>query len=82
MHHLILNVKKMGGVYGDMVFDPISVGDHAPVVVHNTKTAQVRSSKYLGVHMDNVLSWKVQVECLIQSPTTPLFPTSTQGFWS
>ena len=31
-HHLILNVNKTG----EMVFDPKSVGDHLPVVVHNT----------------------------------------------
>lgn len=57
-----------------MVFDPKSVDDHVPVVVHNVNIAQVSSYKYLGVHMGNVLSWEVQVESLLQSPTTPLFP--------
>jgi hypothetical protein len=57
-HHLILNVKKTE----DMVFDLKSVGDHKPVAVHNANIAQVSPYKYLGVHMDNVLSWRVQVE--------------------
>lgn len=40
---------------------PNIVSDHVPVVVYNANIAQVSSYKYLGVHMDNVLSWKVQV---------------------
>ena len=58
-----------------MVFDPKSVGDHMPVVVHNANIAQVSSDKYLGVHMYNVLSWKVQLECVCcRVQPMPLFP--------
>jgi hypothetical protein len=59
-HHLLVNVKKME----EMAFDLKSVGDHVLVVVRNANIAQVSSYKYLGVHtcMDNIFSWKVQVE--------------------
>ena len=43
-----------------MAFDPKSAGDH--VLVHNPNIAQFSSYNYLGVNMDNVVSWKIEVE--------------------
>ncbi|KAM3864809.1 LOW QUALITY PROTEIN: caspase-6-like [Diretmus argenteus] len=45
-----------------MVFDPKSIGDHSPVVIHGQNIAQVDSYRYLGIHIDNKLTWSVQVE--------------------
>lgn len=59
-HHLILNTKKTE----EMVFDPKSLGDHSPVVIHGHAIAQVDSYRYLGIHMDNKLVWKVHVDAV------------------
>lgn len=45
-----------------MVFDPKSLGDHSPVVMHDNAIAQVDSYRFLGIHMDNKLVWKVHVK--------------------
>ena len=42
-HHLILNVKKTE----EMVFDPKSVGNHVPVVVHNANIAQLSTGSWV-----------------------------------
>lgn len=54
-HFLILNVRKTE----EMVFDPKSIGDHSPVVIHDQSIVQVSSYRYLGVHIDNKLTWSV-----------------------
>ena len=59
-NHLVLNVKKTE----KMVWDPKAVGDLRPVVIHNEPITQVSSYKYLGVHLDNTLSWKAHVQGL------------------
>lgn len=47
-----------------MVFDPKAIADPMPVVINNIPISQVCSYKYLGVHIDNVLSWRAHVESL------------------
>ena len=59
-HQLILNVKKTK----EMVLHPRSVGDHSPVVIHDSPIEQVSSYKYLWVHVDDTFSWYVHVESL------------------
>lgn len=59
-NHLILNVSKTK----EMILDPRSVGDHSPVVIHDTHISQVSTYRYLGIHLDNTFSWKVHVESL------------------
>ena len=59
-HHLTLNVNKTK----ELVLDPRSVGDHSPVVIHDSPIEQVSSYKYLGVHLDDTFSWSVHVESL------------------
>ena len=44
-----------------MVLDPGHVGDHSPLLIHNVTICQVESYKYLGVHIENNLSWNLHV---------------------
>ena len=45
-----------------MIFDAkCIVADHLPVVIHGEEVAQIGQYKYLGVHLDNKLSWNVHV---------------------
>lgn len=57
-NHLVLNVNKTE----EMVFDPR--GDHRPVIIHNKTISQVFSYKYLGVFIDNSLTWNTHVDSL------------------
>ncbi len=41
---------------------PKSIGDHLPVVINGQNIVQVDSCRYLGIHIDNKLTWSVQVE--------------------
>lgn len=45
-----------------MVFDPKPFGDHSPVVINNQHIAQVDSYRYLGIYIDNKLTWSVHVK--------------------
>ena len=57
-NHLKLNVSKTQ----EMIFDAkFIVADHFPVVIHGEEIAQIGQYKYLGVHIDNKLSWNVHV---------------------
>ena len=57
-NHLKLNVSKTQ----DMIFDAKCIAaDHVPVVIHGEEIAQISQYKYLGVHLDNKLSWNVHV---------------------
>ena len=47
-----------------MVFDPKSIGDHRPVVIHDSTISQVSSYKYLGIWIDNSLTWNTHVDSL------------------
>lgn len=41
------------------MFDPIFIGDHSPVVIHDQNIAQVDSYRYLGIHIDDKLTWSL-----------------------
>ena len=56
--NLILNVKKTK----EIVFDPRSIGDHSPILIHEEKVEQVTSYKYLGIYFDSQLKWATQVD--------------------
>lgn len=58
LNHLIFNTEKTE----EMIFDVRSIGDHTPVLLHETSIKQVRSYKYLGIHMYNTLSWGIHVQ--------------------
>ncbi len=45
-----------------MMFDPKSIGDHLPEVINGQNIVQVDSCRYLGIYIDNKLTWSVQVE--------------------
>ncbi len=60
LNNLILNTKKTE----EMIFDPRSIGDHTPVFIHETSIKQVSSYKYLGIHMDDKLSWGIHVDAI------------------
>ncbi len=45
-----------------MMFEPKSIGDHLPVVINGQNIAQVDSCRYLGIHIVNKLTWRVQGE--------------------
>ncbi|XDV36635.1 hypothetical protein PO909_006381 [Leuciscus waleckii] len=56
-HQLHINtIKTM-----EMLVDPRSAGDRSPVVIHGHDIKQVTSFKYLGVSIDNDLSWRTHV---------------------
>ncbi len=57
-HFLSISTKKTV----EMMFDPKSIGDHLPVVINGQNIVQVDSCRYLGIHIDNKLTWSVQVE--------------------
>jgi len=44
-----------------MLVDPKSVGDQSPVAIHGHDIRQVTSFKYLGMYIDNDLSWRTQI---------------------
>ena len=46
----------------EMIFDPILIFAHLPVVISNQTIEQVGSYKYVGIHIDSKLSWSVPVE--------------------
>lgn len=60
LNHLIINIKKTE----EMVFDPKLVGNHSPVFIHEEPIKQVCSYKYLGVYMDNLLTWGPHVDSI------------------
>ena len=56
INHLKLNKTQ------EMIFDAkCIVADHLPVVIHGEEIAQIGQYKYLGVYLDNKLSWYVHV---------------------
>ena len=58
INHLKLNISKTQ----EMIFDgKCIVVDHLPVVIHGKEIAQIGQYKYLGVRLDNKLSWNVHV---------------------
>ncbi|KAI2644006.1 RNA-directed DNA polymerase from mobile element jockey [Labeo rohita] len=57
-HFLSINTKKTV----EIIFDPKSIGDHLPLVISGQNIGQVDSYKYLGIHIDNKLTWSAQVE--------------------
>ena len=47
-----------------MISDPKSVCAHLPVVISDQTIKQVGSYKYMGIHIDSKLSWRVHVEAV------------------
>ena len=56
-HSLLINTTKTV----EMLLDPRSMGDQSPVAVHGQDIVQVKTFRYLGVHVDSDLSWGTQV---------------------
>ncbi len=40
------------------------VGNHTPIIIHEASIKQVRSNKYLGIFIDNTLSWGIRVDTI------------------
>ena len=59
-HHLKVNVNKTE----EVIIDPRSIGDHSMISVHDHNIKQVSSYKYLGVQIDQDLSWHTHVTTL------------------
>ena len=55
---MVVNVTKTE----EMIFDPRSICEPTPVLIHNTPIQQVTSYKYLGVFIDCSLTWHIHVE--------------------
>ena len=53
----MINVNKTE----EIIIDPRSIGDHSAISVHNNNIKQVSSYKYLGVQIDQDLSWHTHV---------------------
>jgi len=53
LHQLHVNTSKTV----EMLVDPKPVGDQRPVTIHGRDIRQVTSFEYLGVFIDNDLSW-------------------------
>ena len=47
-----------------MVFDPKSVCAHLPVVIRRQTNEQVVLCRYVGIYLNNKLSWSVHVEAV------------------
>lgn len=59
-NHLVLNVNKTEA----MILDPRRIGEHRPVVIHDATISQV-SFKYLGICIDNSLTWNTHVNASV-----------------
>lgn len=47
-----------------MIFDPKLVGNPSPIMTENEPIRQVISYKYLGLFIDDKISWEVHVDYL------------------
>jgi len=59
-HHFMVNVTKTE----ELIFDPRSICEPNPVLIHNSPIRQVTSYKYLGVFIDCSLTWHIHFEYL------------------
>ena len=57
-NHLKLNISKTQEI---IFYANCIVAGHLPVVIHGEEIAQIGQYKYIGVHLDNKLSWNVHV---------------------
>jgi hypothetical protein len=57
---LVINTSKTE----EIIFGSISDTNVTPVFIHNRKIRQVETYKYLGVMIDNMLSWKDHIDAL------------------
>ena len=57
-NYVMINTDKTE----EIIVDPRSIGDHTGIKIHDSDIKQVSSYKYLGVHIDQDLSWHTQVE--------------------
>lgn len=73
-HHLTLNVVKTK----EKIFDPKGLLPHDPVIIGGREIEQVRSFKYLGVYVDNLLKWNVHVDFLCKKKTVSETPLSQE----
>ncbi len=55
-----------------MVFDTKSIGNNSPVFIHEEPIKQVCSYKYLGVYMDDLLTWGPHVDVFSCPPKVTL----------
>lgn len=49
------NQRLNEGKTKEMVFDPLSIGDHSPVLINGERFEQVTTCRYLGIHFDSQL---------------------------
>ena len=76
-NHLKVNVSKTQ----EIIFDAkCIVADHLPVVIHGEEIAQIGQYKYLGVHLDNKLSWNVHVHSVCSKVHQRLYFLRRQSF--
>ncbi len=57
---LVINTSKTE----EVIFGSRLDGCTSPVIIHNEKIRQVKMYKYLGVMVDNTLSWKDHIDTL------------------
>ncbi len=57
---LVINTSKTE----EIIFGSTSDTNIMPVFIHNRKIRQVKTYKYLGVMIDNMLSWKDHIDAL------------------
>ena len=57
-NYVMINTDKTE----EIIVDPRSIGDHTVLNIHNSSIKQVSSYKYLGVQIDQNMSWHTHVE--------------------
>ena len=49
--------------------------------IHREKIQQVTSYRYLGIHLDNLFSWRDHVDCVFSFTAKAVFFTQTECVW-
>ena len=70
-HNLALNVDKTKEIVID--FRTSNRTDHPPLFINGAEVEQVESTKFLGVHISNDLSWSLHTETIAKKARQRLF---------
>ena len=55
--------------------------EHAPIDIDRTAVEKVKSFKFLGVHITDILKWSTHTDCGEEGATAPLQPQEAEEIW-